>query len=122
MSNEPAGLRPLLAQLYAAKWGDEDLSGFTNLQERFVFHMADAAEEIHLLSHLLDSELAPEVDQAAVVLTRFFLHAVPHLVAAGQLYDYIPEIFPEQKGVHTLPGSDPSGRQPGSLDSGDASG
>lgn len=118
MSKESAWLRPFLAQLYAAKWGDEDLPSFADLQERFVFHMADAAEDIHLLSDLLDSEHAPAVDQAALVLERFFLHAVPHLVAAGQLYDYIPEIFPEQKGVHTLADSDPSGGQPGSSDIG----
>lgn len=86
-----------------------------------MFHMADAADDIRLLSDLLNSEHAPGVDQVSVVLRRFFLHAVPHLVAAGQLYDYIPEIFPEQKGVHSLPDSDPFGRQPGSSGPGGSS-
>jgi len=28
------------------------------------------------------------------------VHSVPHLVAAGQIYDEIPNLFDEQKGVH----------------------
>lgn len=118
MSDEPVWLRPFFAQLYEAKWGDEELPDFADFQDRFVFHMADAADEIHQLNDLLNvnSEHAPEMERFADLLGRFFLHAVPHLVAAGQLYDYIPEIFPEQKGVHTLPCRDPDGGQSDSSD------
>jgi hypothetical protein len=102
MKNGSDWLHPLLAQMYAAQWEDENLPDFDGLQEKFVFHVADAAEDVRRLGELLNSAAEPNAEDFTNVLGRFFLHAVPHLVAAGQLFDYVPEIFPEQKGVHVL--------------------
>jgi hypothetical protein len=56
MSDESEWLRPLLARVYGAKWAEENLSDFESLQERFVFHMVDAASELRRLSDLLGRE------------------------------------------------------------------
>jgi hypothetical protein len=102
MSAEPNWLRPLLAEIFASKWSEEELPEFSSLQAAFVFHVADAVEELERLDDLLRSQEKPEREHLANALRRFFLHAVPHLVAAGQLYDFVPNIFPEQQGVHFL--------------------
>jgi hypothetical protein len=102
MSAEPNWLRPLLAEIFASKWSQEELPEFSNLQAAFVFHVADVVEELARLDDLLRSPEKPEQEQLANALRRFFLHAVPHLMAAGQLYDFVPNIFPEQQGVHFL--------------------
>jgi hypothetical protein len=104
MKNGSDWLRPLLTQMYASQWEEENLPDFDDLQEKFVFHMADAAEDVRRLGELLGSAAEPKAEDVTKVLGRFFLHALPHLVAAGQLFDYVPEIFPEQKGVHALVG------------------
>jgi hypothetical protein len=64
--------------------------------------MADAALEICRLASLLQAPEAIEPVAFREFLRLFFEHAVPHLVAAGQLYADVPEIFAEQRGVHTL--------------------
>jgi hypothetical protein len=67
-----------------------------------MFHLAVVIEELERLSRLLGSPEEPDKELLTRVPRRFFLHAVPHLVAAGQLYDFVPRIFPEQNGVHVL--------------------
>jgi hypothetical protein len=92
----------LLAEIFAGKWIQDELPEFSKLQDAFVFHVADVAEELGQLAALLQSQEKPDQELLASVLRRFFLHAVPHPVAAGQLYDFVPNIFPEQQGVHFL--------------------
>jgi hypothetical protein len=36
MTSEPDWLRPMLAKVYARKWGDEGLPDFATLQDKFV--------------------------------------------------------------------------------------
>jgi len=110
-SNE---LRDKLMQVYAAKWAAENHPHYEEMLDRFAFHLADAAEDIqHMAGILKDPGLADPI-ACGKLLHRFFLHALPHLVAAGQLYDYVPDIFPEQQGVHTVPeaGSDETAEKP----------
>jgi hypothetical protein len=64
--------------------------------------MAQVPRQLERLSHLLRSQEKPSQDELTRVLYLFFLDAVPHLVAAGQLYDFIPVTFAEQHGVHFL--------------------
>jgi hypothetical protein len=102
MTSEPDWLRTLLAEIFATKWSKDELPEFSALQDAFVFHVADVVEELGRVSSLLGSQEEPDKEHLTSVLRRFFLHAVPHLVAAGQLYDFVPTIFPEQHGVHFL--------------------
>jgi hypothetical protein len=97
-------LRHKLAEVFAAKWLAENHPEYADMLDKFQFHMSDASQDIRQLADLLEHPGSADCTAFGNQLHRFFLHALPHLVAAGQLYDYVPEIFPEQHGVHTLPG------------------
>src|SRR5262245_28644589 len=96
-------LNEKLAEVYAAKWKGENHPAYSDMLEKFLFHMSDAAHDVGQLAHLLESPEAADGATFGQLLHQFFLHALPHLVAAGQLYDYVPDIFPEQRGVHGFP-------------------
>jgi len=102
MNNE--ALQAKVAEVFREKWEGEHLPQYADLLEKFVFHMCDASSDICALAQLLgekDGDGSPRI--LASGLHRFFLHALPHLVAAGQIYDYVPRLFAEQDGVHELP-------------------
>jgi hypothetical protein len=108
-SNE---LRERFRQMFHEKWAEENLPQYDELLEKFVFHMMDAADEIHGVADILQGSDAVDAEDFRKRLHRFFLHAVPHLVSAGQLYDYVPNIFPEQHGVHEDPRHDDEAANP----------
>lgn len=92
-------LRERFRAVFDAKWERKDLANFDDLREKFAFHMADIAKN---LGRLANSYEAVDCDTACLAnqTELFFVHCVPHLVAAGQIYDEIPQLFEEQKGVH----------------------
>jgi hypothetical protein len=102
MSNELRRLEEKLSQVYASEWESENHPQYPELLPKFVFHMTDAAPEIRRLASLLQEPETIEIGEFRELLRLFFEHAVPHLVAAGQLYSDVPEIFPEQRGVHAI--------------------
>ena len=103
MSFTSNDLRDRIKQVFRDKWEGEDLPQYDELLDRFVFHMIDAADDLRGLADSLHGSRATDTNDLERRLHRFFLHALPHLVSAGQLYDYVPEIFPEQRGVHGDP-------------------
>jgi hypothetical protein len=62
--------------------------------------MCDVADDIAQLARLYDEGTDVHADEATRIVEQVFLHSVPHLMAAAQIYDYIPDIFEEQHGVH----------------------
>jgi len=92
-------LRDRFRAVFDAKWNREELVNFDDLREKFAFHMTDIAEN---LERLAKSYLANDCDTPCLAnhTELFFVHCVPHLMAAGQIYDEIPQLFEEQKGVH----------------------
>jgi hypothetical protein len=105
MSNELLCLRDKLSQVYASEWASENHPQYDGLLSKFVFHMTDAVPEICKLASLLHSPETIDIGELRELLRLFFEHAVPHLVAAGQLYSHVPEVFPEQRGVHAILGA-----------------
>lgn len=103
MSDEHDALRQLFGEVFRLKWEDEELPQYEDLLEKFTFHMLDASSEVCQLAEQLNANESLAPSDFAKQLHRFFLHVVPHLVAAGQIYDYVPRLFDEQDGVHTLP-------------------
>ena len=99
----PHNLNEKLAEIYAAKWKAENHPQYSEMLDKFVFHMSDAVHDIQQLAQVLQNAGVTDCGTMGKVLHQFFLHALPHLVAAGQLYDYVPDIFPEQRGVHAFP-------------------
>jgi hypothetical protein len=95
-------LRKVLGRIFDDKWSRNELEDFDGLRDKFVFHMTDATEDILRLAAIYQSDERPETKAAAEDMHAFFLHALPHLIAAGQIYDFVPETFEEQKGVHSL--------------------
>jgi hypothetical protein len=102
----PHELNEKLGEVFAAKWQAENHPDYPDMLDKFLFHMSDALPDIRQIADLLQHPDAADCTTFGKRLHRFFLHALPHLVAAGQLYDYVPEIFPEQRGVHTLPANE----------------
>lgn len=100
MTNEKyEKLRERFRAVFDAKWSREELANFDDLREKFAFHMADIADNLGKLTKAYD---ANDCDTACLAnqAELFFVHCVPHLMAAGQIYDEIPQLFDEQKGVH----------------------
>jgi hypothetical protein len=102
MLNDLQCLREKLSQVYASEWAGENHPQYEELLSKFVFHMTDAAPEIGRLASLLHAPETIKIGELRELLRLFFEHAVPHLVAAGQLYSHVPEVFPEQRGVHAI--------------------
>lgn len=92
-------VREKLADVFAAKWKDENHPRYEEMLGKFVFHVSDAAGDIRRIALDLSRPEDLTTEEFAKRLHDFFLHAMPHLIAAGQLYDFIPELFPEQHGV-----------------------
>jgi hypothetical protein len=92
-------LRSRFREVFEAKWKRAELANYDDLREKFAFHMADIATNLQRLAKAYESE---QCDTACLadMAELFFVHSVPHLVAAGQIYDEIPNLFDEQKGVH----------------------
>lgn len=105
---KPAIDRSTLEAVFDAAWSPDELPNHAELRDKFVFHLQDALPDVVKLAELLRSSESNSVDAMEKALYDFFLHAVPHFVAAGQIYDIIPETFPEQKGVHRLEEREPS--------------
>jgi hypothetical protein len=95
-------LREILQEVFKLKWHFENAQEFSTWSSKFVFHMSDASKEICDFAKVVQSADGIDVIEFSKLIHRFFLHAVPHLMAAGELYDYIPLIYPEQRGVHTI--------------------
>lgn len=93
-------LRERFRQVFDAKWDRSELDNFDELRERFAFHMADAAAQLQNLAKAIDR--TPPCDTKCLKdhTEMFFIDSVPHLMAAAQIYDEIPQIFDEQAGVH----------------------
>lgn len=94
-------VRALLGQVFDEKWSRSELENFDELREKFVFHMTDAIDDVLQLADIYRADSPLETQPAAENIYGFFLHALPHLLAAGQIYDYVPQTFDEQKGVHS---------------------
>ena len=99
-------LREKLNQVFADKWEAERHPHYAEMLDKFLFHMTDPVKDICRLASALQDPDATDTVAFGKLLHLFFLHALPHLVSAGQLYDYVPEIFPEQRGVHPFPDAD----------------
>lgn len=96
-------LQKQMAEIFRLKWEGEDLPQYTELLEKFTFHMLDASAEICQMAERINAVDRSSTCDLAKSLHRFFLHALPHLIAAGQIYDFVPRLFAEQDGVHSLP-------------------
>lgn len=100
MTNETyEKLRDRFRAVFDSKWDRTELDNFDDLREKFAFHMADIATNLQRLANAYESK---DCDTPCLVnqTELFFVHCVPHLMAAGQIYDEIPQVFEEQKGVH----------------------
>ena len=93
-------LRDRFRKVFEAKWDREELDNFDELREKFAFHMADIAEQLASFAQVFGDAGECDVSCVNERTELFFNHCVPHLMAAAQVYDEIPQIFEEQKGVH----------------------
>ena len=93
-------LRELFGRVFDEQWSRDELVNFDELRDKFQFHMTDAMTDIAKLADLYRTGEPSETEEAGRLVYGFFLHAVPHLIAAGQIYDCVPQTFEEQKGVH----------------------
>ena len=99
-SSDYEQLRDRFREVFAAKWQRSELENFDQLQEKFAFHMADAAANLQKLAQAYDGANNCDTECLAQRTELFFLDCVPHFMAAAQIYDEIPQVFEEQKGVH----------------------
>lgn len=93
-------LRNQFRKVFEAKWHRTDLANYDELREKFAFHMADIAQDMGDLAQAYAASATCDTKCLAERTEMFFYHCMPHLTAAAQIYDYIPQIFEEQKGVH----------------------
>lgn len=101
MTNEQyEELRSRFRRVFEAKWDRSELPNYDELREKFAFHMADVAQNLGALARAYANPSACDTKCLAERTELFFYDCVPHLMAAAQIYDEIPQLFEEQKGVH----------------------
>jgi hypothetical protein len=93
-------LRANFRKVFESKWDRSELKDYDDLKEKFAFHMADVATNLLGLSRTYENPNGCDTKCLRDKTELFFNDCVPHLMAAAQIYDGIPEIFEEQKGVH----------------------
>jgi hypothetical protein len=93
-------LRDRFREVFEAKWDRSELANFEELREKFAFHMAEIATNLQRLAKAYESPTSCDTNCLSARTELFFVDCVPHLMAAAQIYDEIPQIFEEQKGVH----------------------
>jgi len=93
-------LRDRFRKVFEAKWDRSELANYDDLKEKFAFHMADVASNLTALANAYQSPNSCDTKCLSERAELFFNDCVPHLMAAAQIYDEIPQIFEEQKGVH----------------------
>ena len=100
----PNDLNEKLGEVFAAKWQAENHPHYAEMLDKFLFHMTDASHDIRQIADLFQHSDAADCATFGILLApSFFSYHLPHLVAAGQLYDFVPEIFPEQRGIRYYP-------------------
>ncbi|MEQ1905793.1 MAG: hypothetical protein ABL888_16515 [Pirellulaceae bacterium] len=101
MNNEKYELlRANFRKVFEAKWDRSELPNFDDLMEKFAFHMADVATNLMALATIYENPDECDTKCLSDRTELFFNDCIPHLMAAAQIYDEIPQIFEEQKGVH----------------------
>jgi len=99
-SKEYERLRDRFRKVFDLKWDPAELDNFDELREKFAFHMTDMASHFTALANAYSDSAECDSKCLADHAEMFFYHCMPHLVAAGQIYDEIPQLFEEQQGVH----------------------
>ncbi len=101
MTNEEfEGLRNQFRKVFEAKWDRSELPNYEELREKFAFHMADVARHFVALAQAYTNPSSCDTKCLSERTESFFYDCLPHLMAAAQIYDEIPQLFEEQKGVH----------------------
>ena len=95
--NEMSGL---FRQVFESQWQPDELEEFEELREKFAFHMSEACGTLTALAKIYASDSAPNLDKVTADVELFFNDALPHLIAAANIFGDIPQIFEEQNGVH----------------------
>jgi len=93
-------LRERFREVFEAKWDPSELENFEALREKFSFHMADIATNLQRLGNAYESLDNCDTKCLSEQTELFFVDCFPHLMAAAQIYDEIPQLYEEQKGVH----------------------
>lgn len=97
-------LRNRFREVFEAKWDRCELANYDELRESFAFHMADVAQNLGALAKAYPNSTTCDQKCLTERTELFFHDCMPHLIAAAQIYDEIPQIFEEQKGVHNWNG------------------
>lgn len=87
-------------QVFEGKWSRGELENFDELREKFAFHMADVATNLMAIAAFYEQPDSIDLKSLSDRTELFFNDCVPHLMAAAQIYDEIPNVFAEQRGVH----------------------
>lgn len=93
-------LRDRFREVFEAKWDLSELENFQELREKFSFHMAGIATNLQRMAKAYERLDSCDTKCLSERTELFFVDCVPHLMAAAQIYDEIPQLFDEQKGVH----------------------
>jgi hypothetical protein len=93
-------LRDHFRKVFEAKWDRSELANYDELRERFAWHMADVATNLTALARFYENPDSCDTKCLSERTELFFSDCVPHLIAAAQIYDEVPQIFEEQRGVH----------------------
>jgi hypothetical protein len=93
-------LRSRFRQVFEARWERSELENYDELCEKFVFHMTDIYINVGDLAKCYEKPMDCTLECFTDQVELFFNHAVPHLMAAANIFGDIPQIFEEQNGVH----------------------
>jgi hypothetical protein len=91
--NSQDGLIERLLDFFWQMASVKKYNNFESDKDDFVFHMTDWASDLENMARLYSAPNRFSQEEAAQILQSFLYHAVPHIVAAAEIYDDAPEIL-----------------------------
>lgn len=91
-----------LAAVFDAKWKSYGLVNHNDLRDRFVFHISQIYNGVGYLDEIMSDSEKLTTEEISDKLNIICMDTIPHLLAAGQIYDFVPDTFEEQKRVDRI--------------------
>lgn len=93
MSIIDSDLEKHLLSFFKEMANTKDKCNYDDDRESFVFHMTDWFDDLQAICKLYSSPNQVSAGESKEALRALFFHALPHLLAAAEIYDDAPEIY-----------------------------
>ena len=93
MSTINSDLEKHLLSFFKEMADTKDKCNYDDDRDSFVFHMTDCINDLKAICNLYNNPSQITTNESKEYLRALFFHALPHLLAAAEIYDDAPEIY-----------------------------